>query len=603
MITVTFNRISLAIGSVISPTPFTIYYKLISDADYTLVEGGVYVDEYGYILSSPLPSISVNESGTYIFKAVNDFCGAEYFQQFYINDNNLYEWVGNDGYCEQSTPLNLFDAITGFADPRDSGYDSVTGRVYIVDASAITSGSNIYWFDPDSISSASDVTPVGSLNVFAIASIMDMENRKIYISGSDTGGLIRYDIATDTVSTLAYGTNDTYTRLYLLRITDSIYASIDMTEQKVYFLDIDSFVVSDSVLFSAIPDANKYMSDGTYILFINGEYWVIQSQGSSGPSYADTIGRYNSDFDTLIGTISLPDQAQWDNNSYWRTIFLDGTNLFIFDMGSCQLIKVDTITLLVEVVHEFTNREGKTNASLSMIRDEVTFELFISGDYRNTTLDSTAIPVTYKLSDTTFEPTVIYPGVAYGSIMRRVGVSDMLVSAYVGSRLVYPTNPPGAATDGIVSIFTKSGTGNNTGKFIWLTLQEVNTYTGVPTGNTGVNSSENPHYIAPFDDLSTCPVTYTALCPDVPATFSGSNAEYEYSLEPSTYNNPAIDHIILEQVDTVSSIVVATTNVPKNLYQSGTLTKVGSNPNQVNLLFKDAGNNTLSTCTNVFTIP
>lgn len=603
MITVTFNRISLAIGSVISPTPFTLYYKLISDADYTLIEGGVYVDEDGYILSSPLPSISVDETGTYIFKAVNDFCGAIYYQQFYINNTNLYEWVGDDGYCEQSTPLNLFDSVTGFADPRDVGYDAASGMMYVVDASAVTSGSNIYWFDPYSIASESDVTPVGSLNYFAIASIMDMENRKIYIAGSDTGGLVRYDIATDSVSTLPYGTDDVYTRLYLLKITDSIYASIDMTEQRVYFLDIDAFVVSDSTLFSAIPDANKYMSDGTYILFINGEYWVIQSRGSSGPSYEDTIGRYNSDFDTLIGTIALPGQQTWDNNSYWRNVFLEGTNLFIFDMGSCQLMKVDTNTLIVEVVHEFTNREGKTNASMSVIRDEVSFDLFISGDYRNTAADSSAIPVTYKLDNITYEPIVIYPGLAYGGVMKRVGLSDILVSAYVGSQLVYPTNPPGAATDGTISMFTKSGTGNNTGMFIWVTIQKVNTVTGVPTGDVALNTPGEPNYIPPFEDLATCPVTYTELCPDVPATFTGADAEYEYSLDPSTYNNPVIDHIDLQQVDTVTTIVVATTTVAKNLYQNGTLTKVGANPNRVDLLFKDAANNTLSTCTNVFTIP
>lgn len=602
MITVTFNRISLAIGSVISPTPFTLYYKLISDADYTLIEGGIYVDEDGYILSSPLPSISVDETGTYIFKAVNDFCGAIYYQQFYINNTNLYEWVGDDGYCEQSTPLNLFDSVTGFADPYNIGYDSTSGNMYVVDASAITQGSNIYYFDVSGLITAADVTPVGSLNVAAIASVIDTTLRRIYITGPDTGGMVVYDIASDTVTNIAFGTDSLYARTALFQSGNDIVSLDDKSLLKT-IVDATTLAITSSTPYSSIPDYELYFAGVPNVRGVGSDWWVLASQGAGFGPPDSSIAVYNSDFSSLIGTIALPGQVLWTNLAYWRTSTIIGDILFVYDAGSNQLMTVNTTTQVVTQIHTFTNREGKTNSLLTVIQDAVTGDLYATGvwtDDANT--DTSPIEVTYKLDPVTYEPSYIYPGIIYGTPVVREGASDILVGVFGGVR-VYPTNPVGASTDGLISIFTKSGTGDNTGTFIWVTIQKVNTVTGVPTGDVALNTPGEPNYILPFEDLSTCPVIYTELCPDVPATFTGSDAEYEYSLEPSTYNNPVIDHIDLQQVDTVTTIVVATTTVTKNLYQNGTLTKVGANPNRVDLLFKDAANNTLSTCTNVFTIP
>ena len=109
-------------------------------------------------------------------------------------------------------------------------------------------------------------------------------------------------------------------------------------------------------------------------------------------------------------------------------------------------------------------------------------------------------------------------------------------------------------------------------------------------------------YIPPYIDTVECPIEYDLSCPTATKTQTGSSVEYEYSLKSSTANNPVLDHIILEQFDTVTSTVVATTSVVKNTYQHGTLVKVGSNPNQVNLLFKNSSNVTIGTCSNIFTI-
>lgn len=599
---VTFTRVRLAIGSVISPTPFTLYYKAIDDASYTLIEAGAFVDADGYILSSPLPSINVSEVGTYIFMAVNDFCGAVYTQQFYINNNNLYVWVGDDGYCEQGSPLNSLKSVTGFADPYNIAYDSTSGNMYVVDASAVTSLSNIYYFDVTGLNTTADVTPVGSLNVAAIASVIDTTLRRIYITGPDTGGMIVYDIATDMVTNIAFGTDALYARTALVQSGNDIVSLDDKSLLKT-IVDATTLLITSSTPYASIPDYQKYFAGVPNVHGVGSQWWVIASQGAGFGPPDSAIAIYNSDFSVLDGTIVLPGQVLWTNLAYWRSSTLIGTTLFIYDAGSNQLITVDTVTQVVSQIHTFTNREGKTNSLLTVVLDLVTSDLFATGVWTNdANTDTAPISVTYKLDPSTYEPDYIYPGITYGSPIAREGSLDVLVGVF-GNVRVYPSSPVGSATDGLINVFTKSGSGDNTGMWIWTTLQEVNTVTEVPTGNTEVNDPSNPHYIAPFEDTATCPITYTELCPDVPATFTGADAEYEYSLIPSTYNNPVIDHITLEQVDTVTTLTVASTDIPKNLYQNGTLIRVGSNPNQVNLLFKDAGNNTLSSCTNVFTIP
>lgn len=602
MITFTWNRIRLQPGAILTPTPFTLYYKEQGDAGFTLVASGVYVDTEGYILASPLPSILLDEAGYYTLRAVNDFCGDIYDQIFYLNQDTLFVWVEDDSYCEQELPLNLVDTITGFADPYNLMYDEPTGRMYAIDAYAPTQGSNIYYFDPLTIVSAADVTPVGGLNVVALASAFDTEARMIYISGPNTGGMITYNIATNSTSTLAFGANASFARQTLAKFDDVIIC-IDTPSSTVYLIDAPSLTITNTIPFSSIPNYTQRFSGGTIVQLVNGQWWVIASQGSGLGVPASSIGVYNQDFSVLLDTIPLPGQATWTNSAYWRSVRIIDGLMFIYDMGSNQLLTVTLDTNIVTSRYTFTNREGKSNSSLGVIQDAVTGEYYISGNWRNTAnSEPSAIPITYKLDSTTFTPNTVYPDTEYGANIVRSGATDVLVGVSPGE-LMYPSSPVGAATDGIVNIFSKSGSGNNTGIKNVLTLQQINTATDTPTGQTKPNIPSDPNYISPYQDLVNCPITYTQLCPDAIFTVVGSVAEYEYSLALSTANNPAIASIVLEQIDVSDMSLLDTISVPKNVYQHGYITKIGSNSNQINLLFKDADDNTLSTCVDLFTIP
>lgn len=499
-------------------------------------------------------------------------------------------WVADTSYCEESMPLNLVDSITGFADPNNIAYDATTGDMFVVDGSALTQGSNVYRFNPNTITSPADVTPLGSINVAALASIIDITDRKIYITGPNTSGLITYNMATNAVSSLAFGSNLAYGRLVLLKSGTTL-LSLDDKSLLLTLVNTTTNTIISSTPYSSIPSYNLYFSGAPVVVPVGSEWWVMNSQGAVFGIPDGKIARYNSSFSALLGTITLPGVATWTNGAYWRTAKLLGTDLLVYDAGSNQLLKVNTGTQVVSSIYTFTNREGKSNSLLSVIQDPISNDLFVSGVWsNNANTDVNPIQITYKLNPTTYVPDTIYPAIAYGTNLTRVGLTDQLIGVFANVP-VYPSNPVGAATDGQINIFSKSIGSNNTGYVIVLTLKNLS------TGDIKPNSPSDPDYIPKYLDTTACPIVYDLICPEATHTAG----LYEYSLKPSTYSNPVLDHIDLVQVDTVTSGTLATTTVPKNLFQQGTLTKVGSNPNRVDLLFKNAANATIGTCTNIFT--
>jgi len=605
--TVTFDRIRIAPGAILIPVPFTLYYKLLTDTSWTLIDSNVYVDVDGYILASPLPNITIVDAGYYVFRAVNDYCGVDYQQQFIISDSNLFEWVEDEFYCEGDLSFNVSNDITGLADPHGIGYDSVTGRIYVADLSAITSGSNVYWFDPNTISVASDVQPVGAINKSVHVEIMDMEDRKIYLAGSDTGGLIKYDIAANTTSLLACGIDvgwPNYNRISLTKGDDFI-VLVDAVAATVFIIDAITFTISNSVLFSSIPSYTQYFSKGSLILWINNEWWVLASQDSNLGANGSGIARYNSDFSSLIGVVSLPGQVTWTNSAYWRSGKVIDGKLYILDCGSNQILSVDLDSLSVSSLYVFTNKQGKSHIIASFIVDPITMDVFIAGAFSNdVNTDSSPIPISYKLDRVTFNPDYIYPNLNIGNgFLARQGTSSKMFGTYSGITVYSQINPAVAPTDGGINVFDNSIAGNYTGTKIVSSLQKIDSVTGMPVIPPEVkpNIPEDPNYIAPYSDLTTCPPTYTLLCPTATHTVTGSDAEYEFSVAKSTYNNPLLYKFGIIQVDTVTSAILNSVIVSKNLYQNGTLTKVGSNPNRVDLQFLNASNSVMNTCTGLFT--
>ena len=91
----------------------------------------------------------------------------------------------------------------------------------------------------------------------------------------------------------------------------------------------------------------------------------------------------------------------------------------------------------------------------------------------------------------------------------------------------------------------------NTGIETVLTLKEVEApcpppFTGcvcAPGCPTKPNVPNDPDYIAPYQNLTNCPISYTTTCPDVVATGAALSVVFEFALLNSVIENPALDKV------------------------------------------------------------
>lgn len=100
----------------------------------------------------------------------------------------------------------------------------------------------------------------------------------------------------------------------------------------------------------------------------------------------------------------------------------------------------------------------------------------------------------------------------------------------------------------------------NTGQKVVLTLEQVDDTTGVPTGLTKNNTPGDPDYIAPYTDLTDCPITTSFTCPaNIIATgYTNGTAQFEFSLPPNTTNYPGLGRI---KIRVMNSVPAEVTNV------------------------------------------
>ncbi len=136
----------------------------------------------------------------------------------------------------------------------------------------------------------------------------------------------------------------------------------------------------------------------------------------------------------------------------------------------------------------------------------------------------------------------------------------------------------------------------NTGIKIVLTLEEL--LNGVPTGVTKVNAPGDPDYVAPFEDLVGCPVTYNLVCPDIYATGKAGLITFEFSLPNSTVNNPAIDRVRIQAIQTSTVIEQVEFILPNTTpnYFTGNISVLPAGSYTLNIEYL-LGGTSVSTCT------
>jgi hypothetical protein len=111
---------------------------------------------------------------------------------------------------------------------------------------------------------------------------------------------------------------------------------------------------------------------------------------------------------------------------------------------------------------------------------------------------------------------------------------------------------------------------SNTGTEIVLTLKQVISGSNIPTGLTKPDLIGDPNYIAPYTNLTNCPITYNTSCPLVAGTSGSGVIEFEFSLPNSVVNNPGITKVTVTAVtgSTVDPVSASFTlpNTPPNYF-------------------------------------
>lgn len=115
---------------------------------------------------------------------------------------------------------------------------------------------------------------------------------------------------------------------------------------------------------------------------------------------------------------------------------------------------------------------------------------------------------------------------------------------------------------------------SNTGKKIVLTLKKIQNPGTIDTGLRKDNLPADTDYIAPYNDLSACPLTYANTCPVVKYTSDADagTLEYEFSLANAVVNNPAVVKIVVQETTSLNEQEYVLPNTPSPNYFRGSFT-------------------------------
>lgn len=400
--------------------------------------------------SSPFLIGGLMPDTLYDFKIQTD-CGIVTFQGEGTGEA-ITLWIEDTFTCEQDQPFNLSNTYTGFSSPLTATWDQISGRYYVVDAD--DSLGTFWWFNPDTITgfpSANHISGsiTNDINTYAI----DKVNRRIYSAGDNSGGMLVLNMATNVVSTLAYGVDSgppggVAVRAPIGLSSDKIYAFCkNPNVVRTYNRTTLAFIAE--VNKSAIPSSSTYLSGGFSVQFVGSEIWVIAAARSE-----PKIARYNSDFTSLIGTITLPGVATAYSGLYWMGSYYDEANnkVYIGDIGSKKYFVIDSSTGSVLKNIQLTNSRGKSYYNFSFIKNELDGSIYMQTQGANALTDSTPNYKLYKINSSTGDIVFMYPNAQATTLSLRTGTSEQWG---VNSGLVIWSSPnTGYNTDGLILKYT-----------------------------------------------------------------------------------------------------------------------------------------------------
>lgn len=511
---------------------------------------------------------------------------------------NLF-WIPFATECESSNGFEVDKLITGLSSPLKTWYDAVNELVYVADQDDDVNG-NVYWFNPVTATTAGDMvhTPAIMDNELYNASI-DSTYRRIYFVGKDSGGLLVYDIDTNSTSVVSFGTNGIpFNRVGLTVAPNYIYCTLGnaSTTTNIVIINRSVLTIAFNHLTSSLPTPTQFTGGSFTLTPVGSEIWVA----SSNSSFPD-VGVYSGDLLTRHTGIVLPSAATWDFGKYHQGLFFDETKnrVYATEIGSSRRHVINATTRTVIDTRVNDNEGGKSNSGLSWSINPITNELVASFIALNTGSDATPIKRTYIVNRDTYDYINMFEGQYYINLQPITGTNTLVGSDPGAPFWIDPVNYD---TDGSISIISSSIGVDNNGTLIVLTLQEIDGNNGnTPTGNYKNNILGDPDYIPPYFNSSNCPIITNLNCPtSAMTTFASGTLNYEFSISASVKNNPLVDNIAVYAYNTGSSlrdglpIVISDPTVSN--YYSGSFSSLLGPSYTVEIVYRDNTNAELENC-------
>lgn len=364
-------------------------------------------------------------------------------------------WIGGDYICNQDSVFTLVSQVTGLSSPKTAFFYAPQNRMYVVDND--DSNGVFWWFDPDNFTTASQRNYIVGSNTLTSAYItaIDRDYNRLYATGlfsGVAGGLLVYDIAADTVSTIPFGSNTSFSRVGVLVGATTIYCN-DSSTATITLINRNTLTVTNTINLSSIPAGpmGRRITGSSILSSVNGEIWVVEDGAVSSPN--NYILRYSADLTTLIGYIDISAyRSIWKLSSFWGKSFYDQSKnkFYVTDIGASSVVVIDTTTNSIISGFYITNRQNFQGINLGFITDPITQDLYISGPTINTN-DTIGTYRTYRLNRDTLYIEQLYPNLSFKQL-ERYGLTHILFGVEPGQ-----TRWQGGSwsTDGIVTKFTR----------------------------------------------------------------------------------------------------------------------------------------------------
>lgn len=369
--------------------------------------------------------------------------------QFVLTGEVETIWVEGDFICEQDEPFTLDDTYTGFSSPLAIFFDETSQRFYVADADDALGV--FWWFDPNTIIGFPSATHIpGSITQDINTVVIDKVNRRIISAGDNSSGALVLNIATDTVSTLPYGTNvgglgGNGRRAPLALSNTKLYAFSKFPDEFVRIYNRTSLAFETQIPFSSIPSQTTYINQGFGILFVGAEIWVYATARANG-----AVARYNSDFTTLNGTITLPGIATSISSQYWQNAYYDQTNnkVYIGDMGSKRLFVIDSTTGSIISNTPLIDFRGKPFCDFNIIKSDLDGMIYVQARGITALNDPSPNFKLYRVNSATGQIEFMYPDTPGANLTLRTGTNEQW--AIQPGLVVWSMPNTGYNTDGVV---------------------------------------------------------------------------------------------------------------------------------------------------------